>query len=128
LLRAVASQSEGEPDLQVQVSAKVASFTVQEASAWLEWPEVDAFIGELAPLVRDCKGTASIGAMSPSDLHLSVCNVDSLGHFALKFTVGSMTYSQAGVFPCSLSGGFELELSQVEELLAWFKFAVKDNK
>jgi hypothetical protein len=61
--------------------------------------------------------------MSPNDLTLSVSSVDSLGHFAIKFSVGSLVHSQAGIFPCALSGGFELELGQVEEILAWFRAA-----
>lgn len=125
LLRAVPSQSVHEPDLQVQVDARIASFTATGAGAWLEWPEVDAFIGELDTLVRTCKGSATIAAMSPDDLTLSVSNVDSLGHFALRFSIGSLVHSRAGIFPCGLSGGFELDLSQVEELLSWFRLTCK---
>jgi hypothetical protein len=123
LLSTVPSQSPDEPDLRIEISAKVASFSASGSRAWIEWPDVTSFITELGKLVRDCKGSASVAAMSPTDFHLSVANVDSLGHFAVQFSIGSIVHSQAGIFPCSLSAGFEVELSQLEELLAWFKHA-----
>src|SRR5262245_62907101 len=94
LLRSVVGQSAAEPDLQVRVNAKVGPFTATDAGAWLEWPDVSAFIKELEVLARACKGSATIGAMSPADLTLAVSNVDSLGHFILKFSLGSLVHSQ----------------------------------
>jgi hypothetical protein len=123
LLRAVPSQGVQEQDLQVQIDARIASFTATGVGAWLERPDVGAFIRDLEALVRTFQGTATIGAMSPDDLTLQVSTVDSLGHFALRFSLGTVVHSRASTVPCALSGGLELELGQVEELLAWFHLA-----
>ena len=63
LLHAVRQQgSSGEPDLQIQIHAAVGPFKASGARAWLESPDVQGFIGELAALAESCKGSASLGA------------------------------------------------------------------
>jgi len=121
LLHSTPAQSPSQPDLHVQVSAKVARYSAQEVRAWLEWPDVEAFIRELGALVRDVKGEAKLYAMSPEDFELVVASLDSRGHFGVRFAVGSKVHASNGQFECSLRGGFEVELSQLEELLHWFR-------
>jgi len=125
LLRATPAQSPSQPDLQVEVSTSVNSYAAHEVRAWLEWPDVEAFISELTTLVREVKGEAKLYAMSPEDFELAISSLDSCGHFGLTFAVGSRIHTQNGQFLCSLRGGFEVELSQVEALLQWFNAAIK---
>src|SRR5438552_686526 len=108
LLDAIRPQGSSEPDLQVQIDATVGPFKAAGVGAWLEWPDVQVFVRELEALAQSCNGSATCGAMSPTDLTLSVFSVDSLGHFAIKFNIGSVVHSREGIFPCALSGGFEL--------------------
>jgi hypothetical protein len=125
LLRSTPSQSPSEPDLHIEVAARVGKFSVQGLRVWLEWPDVKEFIDELEVLVRDIQGQASLFAMSPKDFELAITPVDSVGHFGAEFTAGSRTYMRDGkALPCSLRGGIELELGQVEEVLYWFKGAL----
>jgi hypothetical protein len=125
LLRATPAQSPSQPDLHIEVSANVNSYAAHEVRAWLEWPDVEAFMSELATLVREVKGEAKLYAMSPEDFELAISNLDSRGHFGLTFAVGSRIHTQNGQFLCSLRGGFEVELSQVEALRQWFNAAIK---
>jgi hypothetical protein len=124
LLHATPAQSPSQPDLHVEISATVKAFSVQEVRAWLEWPDVEAFVSELAPLVRDIKGEAKLYAMSPEDFELVVGNLDSRGHFGINFAVGSQVHTDNGQFRCGLRGGLEVELSQVEALLQWFNVVI----
>ena len=121
LLHATPAQSPTQPDLHVEISATVGTFSVRESRAWLEWPDVEAFISELATLVREVKGEAKVYAMSPEDFELVVANLDSRGHFGINFTVGSRLHTDNGQFQCGLRGGLEVDLGQVEALLQWLR-------
>jgi hypothetical protein len=125
LLHATPAQSPSKPDLHVEVSATVKSYSAHEVRAWLEWPDVEAFVSELTTLVREVKGEAKLYAMSPEDFELVVANLDSRGHFGISFAVGSRVHTDNGQFQCGLRGGLEVELSQVEALLRWFHAATK---
>jgi hypothetical protein len=125
LLHSTPALSRSQPDLHVEISAKVARYSVQEVKAWLEWPDVEGFMNELEALMRDVKGEAKLYAMSPEDFQLVIANMDSLGHFGVSFAVGSTVFARNGQFRCGLRGGFEAELGQLEEMLHWFKSAVQ---
>ncbi len=128
LLHATPAQSASQPDLHVEVSATVKTYSAHDVRAWLEWPDVEAFISELTTLVREVKGEAKLYAMSPEDFGLVVANLDSLGHFGINFAVGSRIHTGNGQFKCGLRGGLEIELSQVEALLQWFHAAIKSTE
>jgi hypothetical protein len=125
LLHATPSQSPSQPDLHVEASATVNAYAAHEVRAWLEWPDLEAFLAELATLVREFKGEAKLYAMSPEDFELVVANLDSRGHFGITFAIGSRVHTENGQFQCGLRGGLEVELSQVEALLQWFNAAMK---
>jgi hypothetical protein len=120
LLHETPAQSPSQPDLHLEISATVKAFSAQGVRAWIEWPDVEAFVSELATLVQDVKGEAKLYAMSPEDFELVVANLDSRGHFGINFAVGSRLHTDNGQFQCGLRGGLEVELSQVEALLQWF--------
>lgn len=124
LLHATPPQNPAEPDLHVEVSAKIGQYSAQDVRAWLEWPDVGAFMRELEVLVRDVRGEAKIRAMTPEDLELTVASLDSTGHFGVTFAVSSRIFARGGNFQCGLRGWLELELCQVEEMLGWFRAAV----
>lgn len=128
LLHATPAQSASQPDLQVEVSATVKRYAAREVRAWLEWPDVEAFISELTTLVREVKGEAKLYAMSPEDFELVVANLDSRGHFGINFAVCSRIHTDNGQFQCGLRGGLEVELGQVEALLQWFHAAIKPTE
>jgi hypothetical protein len=123
LFHATPAQCASKPDLHVEVSARVKAYAAHEVRAWLEWPDVEAFISELTTLVCEVKGEATLYAMSPEDFELVVANLDSRGHFGIKFSVGSLVCTDNSQFQCGLRGGLEAELSQVEALLQWFHAA-----
>jgi hypothetical protein len=125
LLHAAPAQSASQPDLHVEVSAAVRAYAATGVKAWLEWAEVEAFIAELDVLVREVKGEAKLCAMSPEDFELVVHSLDSRGHLGLKFSVGSRLHTENGQFQCALRGGFEVELSQVECMLQWFRTVIR---
>jgi hypothetical protein len=128
LLHATPAQSPSQPDLHVEVSANLKAFAAREVRAWLEWPDVEAFVSELTTLVHEVKGEAKLCAMSPEDFELSVANLDSRGHFGISFAVGSRIHTDNGHFQCGLRGGMEVELSQVDALLKWFHAAIKPTE
>ena len=121
LLNAAPAQGSSQPDLHVDVSAAVNGYAARDVRAWLEGPAVNTFVSELASLVREGRGTAKLQAMSPDDFELVVANLDSRGHFGISFAVGSRLHTGNGQFQCSLRGGLEVELGQVEALLHWFR-------
>jgi hypothetical protein len=120
LLNAAPAQGSSQPDLHVEVSAAVDAYAARDVRAWLEWPAVETFMGQLTTLIREGRGTAKLQAMSPDDFELVVSNLDSRGHFGISFVIGSRFCTGNGQFQCSLRGGLEVELSQVEALLHCF--------
>ncbi|RZL64283.1 MAG: hypothetical protein EOP81_09310 [Variovorax sp.] len=124
LLHAVPSQSPSQPDLHIEVSATSGAFSAREVKAWLEWPDIEAFIADLTTVVREVKGTAAIHAMSSEDFEMTVKSLDALGHFGIIFAIGSGQYMGNARFQCHLRGGIEVEFSQVEALLQWFSSVV----
>ena len=120
LLYATPSQRSPHPDLHVEISANVGLYSVQGVKAWLEWPDIEAFISALRVLVRELKGEAKLIAMSPEDFQLEISNIDGLGHFGLNFAIGSQYLAGNGHFKCGMQTGFEVELSDLELSLQWF--------
>jgi len=104
-----------------QCSARVRSLSGDVASVWLEWPDVEVFVRELEALSEHHKGTASIAAMSPREFELSVAALGLRGHMAITFALGALNHTDNGQFQCSLIGGFEVEPTQVESALNWFR-------
>ena len=127
IIHATPTQSPSQPDLQVEISATVQAYSARSVKAWLEWPDVEAFIAELVVVVREVRGEAKLYAMSPENFELVVSNLDSRGHFGINFTVGSRLHTDNGQFQCVMRAGLEVELSQVEALLQWFYSVVNQN-
>ncbi|WP_429056741.1 hypothetical protein [Aeromonas jandaei] len=125
LLHATPSQNSSHPDLHVEISATVGAYSVQGVKAWLEWPDIEAFISALRVLVLELKGEAKLIALSPEDFQLEISNIDGLGHFGLNFVVGSQYQTGNGHFKCGLQAGFEVELSDLELSLRWFDAVIK---
>jgi hypothetical protein len=123
LLDATPAQGSSQPDLRVEISAAVNAYAAGEVRAWLDAPAVETFMAELATLVREGQGRAKLQAMSPEDFELAVANLDSRGHFGISFAVGSRVRTDNGQFVCSLRGGLEVELGQIEALLRWLRAA-----
>lgn len=124
LLHRTPSQSPEAPDLHVRCSARSMAFVAEGSNAWLEWPDVCAFVQELEKLNESLSGEAQIAAMSPSDLTLTVTNLDSRGHMGISFIIGGWNHTDNGRFESSVTGGFEVLPSEVEALLFWFKSAI----
>jgi hypothetical protein len=124
LLHRTPAQSPAEPDLHIQCWAKTPLFTVESSSAWLEWPDVQAFVSELEALNRALIGKAELYAMSPADFSLTVTNLDSKGHLRVSFTIASHNYTENGQFESSVRGSFEVLPSELESILAWFKYVI----
>ena len=125
LLHATATQRPSQPDLHVEVSATVKRYAAHDVRAWLEWLDVETFISELTTLVREVRGEAKLYGMSPEDFEIVVASLDSRGHFGINFALGSLLHTDNGQFQCRLRGGLEVELSQVEALLQWFRAVIK---
>ncbi|TCO96866.1 WapI family immunity protein [Rubrivivax gelatinosus] len=127
LLHRTPSQRTSKPDLHIQCSAKTSLFLVEASNAWLEWPDVEAFIAELEALNRDLNGKVELYAMSPEDFNLTIENLDSKGHIGVSFTIGSRNHTDNGQFTSSVTGGFEVLPSEIEAVLMWFKATVADE-
>ncbi|WP_211474911.1 hypothetical protein [Collimonas humicola] len=127
LLHKTPNQSPDEPDLHVQCHAKTPLFIMEATNAWLEWPDVCAFVKELAELNTTLNGKAEIYGMSPSDFTLTITNLDSKGHMGVSFTIGSRSHTDNGQFKSCVTGGFEVLPSEVEALLSWFKAAITNE-
>ena len=121
LIDRISNQSRGQPDLHVQCQAATELFSAGPTNAWLEWPDVVAFVQELEELNSILKGKAEICAMSPLDLVLTLANLDSRGHVGVSFTIGRRNLTDNGQFESKVTGGFEALPPEIEMLLAWFK-------
>lgn len=124
LLHRTPSQNPEEPDLHIRCSAKSAAFIAEGSNVWLEWSDVCAFVQELETLNASLSGQAQIFAMSPSDLTLTIRNLDSRGHMGISFTIGGRNFTDNGQFESTVTGGFEVIPSEVETLLSWFKSVI----
>ena len=125
LLHSTPADRPDKRDLHVELNVVVGRYSVRDVRAWLEWLDVEAFMAELSELVRSLKGEARLVAMSPEDLDLTVEAIDAKGHFGVTVSVSSRLDTPNGQFPCALSGGFEMELSQVEALLQWLGESIR---
>ena len=127
LLHRTPSQSIGEPDLHIRCHAKTSLFSVEGSSAWLEWPDVRAFVAELEAFNRSLVGKAELTAMSPSDFTLTITNIDSKGHVGVSFAIGARNITDNGQFESSVNGGFEVLPGEVDQLLAWFQSVIANE-
>jgi hypothetical protein len=127
LLHRTPSQSPQEPDLHVRCEVKTALFIVEGSNAWLEWPDVCAFVEELEALNATLTGKAEVCAMSPKDLTLTFTTLDSKGHMGVSFTIGSRNYTDNGQFESNVTGGFEVLPGDIEAVLSWFKSVIANE-
>lgn len=127
LLHRTPSQSVAEPDLHIRCHAKTPLFSVEGSNAWLEWPDIQAFVTELEALNHSLDGKAELAAMSPRDFSLTVENLDSKGHIGVSFTIGATAVTDNWKFQSNVSGGIEVLPSEVASLLAWFKSVIANE-
>lgn len=58
------------------------------AHVWVEARDWDRFVDALAGLERDRRGAATVEAMSPGELRLTVRSIDGRGHVAVEGLLG----------------------------------------
>lgn len=75
-----------------------------------------AFVRDLESMAASCNGSATVEAHSHGNLSLTIWNLDALGHFAIRFQLGSTASFIRGV-AYGVSGGFELSLAELESML-----------
>lgn len=108
-------------DVQVKVTLRLQDFRGSYSNVWLSKPDLERFVEDLELLVETRKTTAKLNGMSPGEFSLELRPYDSLGHFEASVQLGRHQYSGPTYWPTVLSGGFEVEPSDLVSILAGFR-------
>ena len=108
-------------DVNVRVVLKFQDFSGSYGGVWLELPEIERFISELALLDDKRIGTSTISSMSTEEFTLEIRSSDSLGHMEIEVQLHRYQYSGPKYWPIYLKGGFEAQPETIRQLLSCFK-------
>jgi hypothetical protein len=110
-----------ESDLRVVVEVGLGEFSGRYDSIWLEEPVLRKFISCLERLENALSGSVKLESCSPEEFVLTLRSRDALGHFAVEVSLCRNRYFGGSSWPTRISGGFEIEASQVRTMLNDFK-------
>jgi hypothetical protein len=108
-------------DVRVKVNLRLQEFRGSYSNVWLSKSDLERFVGQLKLLVETRKTTAKIEAMSPGEFSFELRPYDSLGHFEASVQLGRHQFSGPTYWPTAISGGFEIEPSDLVPILAGFQ-------
>ena len=108
-------------DVRVKATVRLQQFSGSYSDVWLARPELARFVEQLKSLVDTQQGTAKLEAISPDEFSLELRSVGSLGHLEASVRLGRYQYSGPTYWPTMIAGGFEIEPSQLQSILAAFQ-------
>jgi hypothetical protein len=108
-------------DVRVNVNLRLQEFRGSYSNVWLSRPDLEKFVEQLKLLIKTRKTAAKLEAMSPGEFCFELRPYDSLGHFEASVQLGRHQFSGPTYWPTVLSGGFEVDPSELESILAGFR-------
>lgn len=107
--------------IRVGVTVTLREFCGAYNSVWLERAALDEFMQSMDSLERTRSGKAVLRSMSPDELVLCLRSRDSFGHLVTEISLQRHQYSGPTYWPTRVSGGFELEPSELPNVVSQFK-------
>lgn len=108
-------------DVRLQASVRLKEFSGRYSSVWLAKPDLEEFVADLQQLVESRRGKVRLQSLSPDEFWVEIRSVDSLGHFELEVQLKRYQYSGPTYWPTTVSGGFEVEPTQLPSILSGFR-------
>ena len=113
-----------EGDLRVQVSVTLGAFRGTYDSVWLEQPVLSDFVESLASLERTRSGEALLQSATPEEFSIKLRSRDNSGHLVAEVSLQRYQYSGPTYWPTKVSGGFELEPTELPKIVSQFRALV----
>ncbi|WP_425493874.1 WapI family immunity protein [Lysobacter gummosus] len=120
LLERCPRQTPTEGDVRVHVAVVLGEFCGAYDSIWLERPVLAKFVEDLRGLELTRAGEATLQSMSPGELTLKFRSRDNLGHIVVEVLLQRFQYSGPTYWPVVVSGGFELDPTDLPRILKQF--------
>lgn len=95
---------------------------------WLELPAIEAFLRALEELDTKRMGSASLESMSPDDLRLVLCPLDSRGHLSITVSISGSRYSGSHPMKYSVESAFEIDPTCISKIVSEFKRLILEQK
>jgi len=108
-------------DVRIKATVRFQQFSGSHTDVWLGHSELTMFVEQLRSLVDSRQGTAKLEAISQDEFSQEVRSMDPLGHFEASVRLGRHQYSGTTCWPTMISGGFEIEPSQLQSILTAFQ-------
>ncbi|WP_057634084.1 WapI family immunity protein [Stenotrophomonas humi] len=113
-----------EGDLRVQVSVTLGAFCGTYDYVWLEQAALAEFVERLTSLERSRSGEALLQSLSPDEFSFKLRSRDNSGHFVAEVSLQRYQYSGPIYWPTNVSGGFELEPTELPKIVSQFRALV----
>lgn len=107
-------------DVRVLIQVKLDTFTGQH-DIWLEEAALHEFIAHFESVESARSGSVSLQSCSPEEFNLTLRSIDSLGHFEVDVSLCRYRYSGENLAPIFVSGGFEIDPTQLPTILSDFR-------
>lgn len=100
-------------DVRLEIKASIGGFT-GFASCWIEAQTMKTFSAGVSRLSASLQGSALLNSMSPGEFSLSLSPANSRGYTLVQVEMAKRIPVQR-----AMSGGFEVELPSLTQLVAW---------
>jgi hypothetical protein len=110
--------------IRVKVTVTLQEFLGTYDSVYLELPALAEFIKSLTRLEHTRSGEAELQGMSPGEFSLKLRSRDNLGHLVVEVMLQRYQYSGPTYWPTKVSGGFELEPTDLPKIVNQFRALV----
>ncbi len=116
------------PSIEISIEIKDSGFAGCNDEIWIELKELSRFLEQL----RDCEqkrvGQALLESMSPEEFQLTVRNIDSSGHFSVRYSLTKRTYNYTQtLIKHELKGEFNLDSEFFFQMVNDFSTLIPEN-
>ena len=108
-------------DVRIKVTVTLRDFSGAYDSVYLDQSTLAGFLEAITDMERTRSGSAELKSMSPNEFSLQVRSRDSLGHFVVEVALQRFQYSGPTYWPTTVSGGFELDPTELPRLAQQFR-------
>jgi hypothetical protein len=120
-LERAGNETPAQGDVRMQVRVRLKDFSGQYSGVWLAKPDLERFVADLQQLVENRRGKVRLESLTPGEFWVEIRSVDALGHFELEVQLKRYQYSGPTCFPTAVSGGFEIDPTQLLSTLSGFR-------
>lgn len=116
------------PSICVSVDLSTPLASGAHGEVWLDLPAIEAFLHASEELDTKRTGSASLEAMSPDDLRLILCPLDSRGHLSITVSISGSRYSGSHPMKYSVESAFEIDPTSIFQIVSGFKRLIQEQK